>query len=91
MSFATKGYTISYFVSLFSSTRGRTLTSASAVYTFVSPRLGAQSTRAKVLNTWLGNQTNNIINGTGKFSSYGATPRARILKALRNRKANGSV
>ena len=87
----TKGYTISYFLGLFGNVRSRSLTSTDAVYSFVSPRFGYNSTRAFVLDTWLGGKTTQIVNGTGRFSTYGATPRARLLKALRNRKQNGVV
>lgn len=87
MSFGTKGYTISYFINLFSGVRSNTITSK-GVFNIVSPRLGATSVRALVLNTWLNGSTTAIVNGTGKFASYGATPRARLLKALKLRKQN---
>jgi hypothetical protein len=88
--FQTKGYTLSYFLKLFNSTSNRAI-SSNGVYGVVSPLLGSTSVRATVLNTWLGNKTTQITNGTGKFASYGTTPRARILKALRNRKTTGSI
>lgn len=88
--FYTKGYTLNYFLKLFNGTSNRAI-SSNGVYGVVSPLLGSSSVRATVLNTWLGNKTSQIANGTGKFASYGTTPRARILKALRNRKVNGSV
>jgi hypothetical protein len=87
----TKGYTLNYFVNLFTSSRSRQLNSTKAVYNFVSPRFGYNSTRAVVLDAWLGDNTTQIVNGTGRFSTYGTTPRARILKALRNRKTTGQV
>lgn len=87
----TKGYTISYFLALFGNSRARQFSTASDVYSFVSPRLGVSSVRATVLNKWLGKQTNAIVSGSGRFASYGSTPRARLMKALRNRKNTGSV
>ena len=89
----TKGYTLNYFVNLFNKTSANTISGTKDVYTFISPRLGFHSTRAVVLETWLGSQKQlrAITNGTGRFSTYGTTPRARILKALRNRKVNGKV
>jgi hypothetical protein len=87
----TKGYTLSYFLGLFSTVRSRSLPNTDAVYNFVSPRFGFYSTRALVLDTWLGGSTKQIVNGTGRFANYGRTPRARLIKALRNRKVTGSV
>lgn len=89
----TKGYTLNYFVNLFNSTGSKSISNAKEVYTFVSPRLGFNSVRGVVLDQWLGGVKNTraIANGTGRFSTYGSTPRARLLKALRNRKTTGSV
>lgn len=87
----TKGYTLNYFLGLFGNSRSRQLENVDAVYSFVSPRFGYFSTRAVVLDTWLGDQTNAIVRGTGRFSTYGRTPRARLIKALRNRKTTGTV
>lgn len=83
----TKGYTISYFIKLFSSTRNRVIVSK-GLFDTVSPRFGSTSVRAQVLNKWLGGKASSIVNGTGKFASYGETPRARLLKALKLRKQN---
>ena len=90
MSFGTKGYTLQYFIDLFTNTTTRQL-STNSVYNVVSPRKGVTSVRAEVLDNWLSYNTTNIANGTGSFASYGKTPRARLLKALRNRKNNGTV
>jgi hypothetical protein len=87
----TKGYTLSYFLNLLGNSRARQLTNKDSVYSFVSPRFGFNSVRAVVLDTWLGGKTTQIVNGTGRFSNYGSTPRARLLKALRNRKVTGAV
>lgn len=82
----TKAYTISYFIKLFSNVRSRTIES-NGVYNTVSPRKGSKSVSVSVLNTWLGGNLSKVVNGTGQFGSYGATPRARLLKALKLRKA----
>lgn len=87
----TKGYTISYFLGLFEGSRSRQLPNKNAVYSFISPKLGAKSVRAAVLNKWLECRTTAIVDGTGQFATYGSTPRARLLKALKNRKKTGSV
>ena len=86
----TKGYTIQYFIDLFDGTTSRQL-NRNGVYNVVSPRRGYDSVRAEVLDFWLGNQTTNIVKGHGKFATFGASPRSRLLKALRLRKTNGSV
>lgn len=83
-----KGYTISYFVNVFSNTRQVANTS---VYAAVSPRFGHASVKARALDAWLDNQTLSIARGQGRFASFGKTPRARLLKALRLRKRNGSL
>ena len=90
MNFGTKGYTLQYFIDLFTNTTSRQLNS-NGVYRTVSPRLGSVSVRADVLDTWLSNNTTAIVNGTGNFATFGKTPRTRLLKALRNRKTNGYV
>jgi hypothetical protein len=83
----TKGYTINYFIKLFTATRTSTLETR-GLESVVSPRLGSDSVRFHVLNGWLDGRVTQVVNGTGKFASYGATPRARILKALKLRKQN---
>lgn len=86
-----KGYTISYFVNVFSSASTRQLDSVPAVYKTLSPRYRGLAVKSRALNTWLGGNTNAIVLGTGRFATFGATPRARLLKALRMRKQNGKV
>lgn len=85
----TKGYTINYFLGLFGNVRNRNLKNLDKVYSSVSPRFGFKSIRAMVLDQLLDYNTSYIFHGVGKFSTYGKTPRARLLKALRNRKTNG--
>ena len=85
MGYSTKGYTINYFINLFTDVTNSQLAN-NGVYSTVSPRKGVTSVRAAVLNDLLNGNTRNVVNGTGRFSSFGSTPRARILKALRLRK-----
>lgn len=87
--FKTKGYTISYFIKVLSSTTNTQL--RNGVSSVLSPRKGATSVKVRVLNSLLSGNTSAILNGTGRFASYGSTPRGRLLTALRNRKRNGSV
>lgn len=90
MGFSTKGYTIQYFIDLFANTSNKQLVT-NGVYETISPRDGAASVRADVLDHWLGGNTYNVVWGKNGFETLGKTPRTRILKALHNRKANGYV
>jgi hypothetical protein len=90
MSGTTKGYTLQYFINLFTTTTSRQL-NTNGVYSVASPRRGVNSVRADVLDLWLGNHTTAIVNGTGSFAKFGKSSRARLLKALSNRKNTGSV
>jgi len=85
-----KGYTISFFIEALSNSSTSQVT-RDGIFNTVSPRLGRFSQKAVALDNWLGGQTGAIALGAGKFSSYGSTPRGRVLKALRNRKNNGIV
>jgi hypothetical protein len=85
-----KGYTINYFVNVFTNTTN-TQIARNGVYNTVSPRNGYASVKAGALDRFLQGQTYAIANGTGVFASFGKTPRARLLKALRNRKRYGTV
>jgi hypothetical protein len=60
-------------------------------YYAVSPRKGVFSEKSYALDTWLNDQTESIFAGEGKFAAYGKTPKARLLKALKNRKVNGFI
>ena len=90
MSGTTKGYTLQYFIDLFTGTTTRQL-NKNGIYNVVSPRDGALSVRADVLDTWLSYNTTAVVNGTGTFANFGKTSRTRLLRALRNRKNTGSV
>lgn len=85
-----KGYTISYFIDVLKNTTTRQVTN-NGIYSVVSPRFGGFSVKADALDTWLSYNTTAIVKGEGRFASYGKTPRARLLTALKNRKVNGSV
>lgn len=58
----------------------------------VNLNAGAE-TNAKVeaLEDFLGGHTADINDGNNAFGKLGATPRGRILRALRNRKRNGTI
>jgi len=85
-----KGYTINFFIQAVKSATTASVTN-NGVYNVVSPRFGAFSTKACALDSWLGHKTDDIFIGRGRFSSYGKTPRTRLLTALRNRKKIGTV
>lgn len=85
-----KGYTLSYFIKTLSSATPTKVT-RDGVYNTVSPRDGVFSVKADALDSWLDHQTLSIARGDNDFASYGKTSRARLLKALRNRKNNGTV
>lgn len=54
----------------------------------ISPLGGASSVKVKTLNNLLGGNLKAIVHGAGTFGTFGTTPRARLLKALRLR-SNG--
>ena len=85
----TKGYTLNYFIGAISNVSDKALVS-NGVYSAISPRRGSDSVKALMLDVWLGHKTSQIVSGKGNFKSFGKTPRARLLKALRLRKKNGS-
>ncbi|CAM6003853.1 unnamed protein product [Sphagnum balticum] len=47
--------------------------------------------RAAALEEFLGHSTAEINDGAPAYKSLGKTPRARVLRALRNRKRTGAV
>jgi len=49
------------------------------------------SERVTALQEFLNDKTANINDGVGPYGFLGATPRGRILRALRNRKRTGNV
>jgi hypothetical protein len=85
-----KGYTISYFINVLQNTPTSTVTKL-GVFNVVAPRFGAESVKVDALQSWLGYNTTAIASGSGRFASFGKTPRARLLTALKNRKVNGFV
>lgn len=84
-----KGYTLQYFINTFKNTRK--VDGGDGVYLTVSPRFGYFSVKAEALDTWLQGETGDIVSGRGRFASYGKTARARVLRALNNRKNSGLV
>jgi len=86
----TNAYTIPFLIDF---VRGTTLgdwnaaTSSSRVNfaSVISPIGGASSIKIKTLDTLLGGNLKAVVHGTGTFASFGKTPRARLLKALRLR------
>jgi hypothetical protein len=85
-----KGYTLQYFINTFSNATVNQVNKNGA-YLTVSPRLGYFSVKADALDTWLDDSVDAISEGRGHFSTYGKTPRARLLTALRNRQTRGRI
>jgi hypothetical protein len=82
---SSKGYTLNYFISIIRSANSKVL--SENVARAVSPRVGASSVKFETLQTWLSGKAYDIAVGNHKFSKLGSTPRARLLKALKARKA----
>ena len=55
----------------------------------IAPVGGAGSVKVKTLNAMLGGNLGAIVAGTGSFSGFGRTARARVLKAFKLRQ-NGT-
>ncbi len=84
-----KGYTINYFIKLFTNTTNSEL-KTKGVDNVVSPRYGSSSVKVDTLDNFLDYKTLDVTTGSGQYAQLGKTPRARILKALKLRKKNGS-
>ncbi len=80
-----KGYTISFFIGVVGSTTNKEL--SSSVPFAVSPQLGPFSVKYTALNTWLSGSARDIALGNGLFVNLGKTPKTRLLRALKARKA----
>ena len=85
-------YTIPFFINTISKVPVKNLKNISSVLglaNVIAPVGGINSVKINTLNTLLGFSLNDIIVGDGHFGSYGSTPRARLLKALKLRKTHG--
>jgi hypothetical protein len=83
-----KGYTINFFINEVKNTSNREL--ATSVARAVAPRGGVNSGKFQALCGFLGSATTvrAIVNGSNKkLASLGKTPKTRLLRALRLRKA----
>lgn len=85
-----KGYTINYFINLVEGATNQQIT-GNGIASIVSPRLGNKSQAVSALNSYLSGSLSAVVNGTKGFNSFGKTPRARLLKALRTRKTYGTL
>ena len=87
-----KGYTINYFINLFSNVAKRNMT-VDEVAKVVSPRKGQNSQAFNALDRLLDYDLENVITGSDfgcdDFTRFGKTTRTRLLKALRTRKKYG--
>ena len=83
-------YTIQSFINAVALVNNKALVN-SGVYSVVAPRFGENSVKAKTLDYFLFGNTVKIVAGVGKFAALGKTPRARLLKALRNRQTSGHI
>jgi phage antirepressor YoqD-like protein len=83
-----KGYTISFYLrELSNSSSSTTFRNVNDVYTFISPRKGKSSVKAKQLNAWLNGKTQSVLTN----SKFGKTPRQRLINALIARKESVSA
>lgn len=85
--FSTKKYTINLLISEVSSLTPSSFSSVKTLTSALSPRTGATSAKVAALNSFLNGNLTRIVNGTGNYSSFGKTPRTRIVRALRARKS----
>ena len=83
--FSTKAYTIESLISEVSSLKLTQVSSVNALAQTLSPRVGVHGAKIAFLNNYVGGNLEAVIVGKGGFSSYGKTPRTRILNALRKR------
>ena len=89
----TNKYTIPFLINY---VKGTTISDWNAVTTsgrinfasVISPIGGSSSVKIQTLNSLLGGNLRAVVHGSGTFSNFGKTPRARLLKALRLR-SNG--
>lgn len=82
----TKAYTISLLINEVSSLSASKIDSFNTLATYLSPRAGAKSAKVQVLNSFLGGKLRTVASS----NQYGSNVKARVLKALKARKNNGS-
>lgn len=102
---AHKGYTLNYFIDFFKNIPDHrwangtlhevgTARKCALGHCMTNSRTGKVekgNARSLALQGFLRRQVVSINDGRGKYNELGATPRGRILKALRNRKRTGKV
>ena len=88
--FTTKRYTLVSLINEVSSLKPSQVTSLYTLKNAVSPRVAEGQVSAKLyaIDNFLNGNLTSVINGRGKFASLGKTGRTRLLRALKNRKAN---
>lgn len=87
MSFVTNKYTINLLMSEVQSLTSSQVSSFDSIVEALSPRAGVRSAKIAALSSYVGGSVARVLGNT----SLGRTPRARLLKALRNRKTSGSA
>lgn len=88
MAVRTKAYTINRLISEVRSLSSRKVNNYSTFISEFSPRAGKQSTKLKVLNSFLSGSLQDVVEigyGTGKTK----TIKARVIAALQLRKSRG--
>jgi len=87
--FKTKAYTLASLITEVSNLKPSQVTTLVTFKSAVSPRVATTAVSAKLytIDNFLNGKLVSIINGSGKFASYGKTGRTRLLRALKNRKA----
>jgi hypothetical protein len=84
---STKTYTLNLLIKEVSNITGKNAKTFAGVKSALSPIAGWNSAKLAVLDTWLNGKLDRVLLGTAGIN--GATPRTRLLRALRKRKANG--
>ena len=84
MNWSTKAYTLNVLIEDVAAVKGTGDTRT--VLKQLSPRLGAESVKVSVIDSFLNGNLAPVLNGRGAYAKLGTTAKARLLKALRLRK-----
>ena len=89
MTYSTKAYTLNSLIDEVSNINGTAGANPTALVDTLSPRAGVRSVKLQVINEFLNGRLSDVLSGTSTTVT-GATPRTRLLRALRARKKYGS-
>lgn len=83
MTWSTKAYTLNALIAEVTFVKRG---DADTVVSNLSPRLGANSVKVAVIDTFLNGKLDAVLKGRGAYATFGKSAKARLLKALRLRK-----